>query len=267
MDTGVVDGVVAVATSPARLAGVMNLLHRGLLADAVGEERLNEILGRADSDVLTLEREAGYVPDADAACTIAVAEADGPALLGVVEGLHEAASLQLQVVLAADRMSEHERTVMWPLYEGAVAATRAFLSDLGALAGSAVWGALVEVTVQDGGVCWYREQAVAAGAVAVALEVALRQRIAEPFVDAALTAVAGLSPITAGTELCCSETVALADGRDRVTAVRAWVVPIDSETAELLGESDALDDVTRRELFDTGARGPVLRREQCRLLA
>lgn len=228
---------------------------------------MNEILGRADSDVLTLEREAGYVPDEDDACSIAVAAADGSALLRVIEALHGAASFQLRIVLAADRMSEHERTVMRPFYEGAVAATRAFLSDLGALAGSAVWGALVEVTVQDGEVCWYREQAVAAGAVDAALEAALRQRIAEPFVDAAMTAVAGLLPITVGTELCCSETVALGDGRDRVTAVRAWVVRIDSDTAELLEESEELDDVTRRELFDTGARGPVVRREQCRLLA
>lgn len=267
MDTGVVDRVIEVATSPARLAGVMNLLHRGLLADPVGEEQCNEILGRADSDVLTLEREAGYVPDEDDACSIAVAAADGRALLKLVEDLHEAASLQLRIVLSADLMSEHERTVMWPFYEGAVAATRAFLGDLGALAGPAVWGAVVEVTVQDGGVCWYREQAVAAGAVEAALEAALRQRIAEPFVDAAIAAVAGLSPITAGTELCCSETVALGDGRDRVTAVRARVVRIDSDTVELLEESEALDDVTRRELFDTGTRGPVLRREQCRLLA
>lgn len=265
MATRVVNDVIAVATSPARLAGVMNLLHRGLLANPVGEERMNEILGRADCDVLTLTRDGGYVPDEDEACVIGVADGDASVLLSVVEELVDVAVGQLRIVLAADRMSEHERTVMWPFYEGAVASARAFVEDLGPLVASTDWAALVEVTIEDGGERVYFEQAVGSGSPLEAMCAAVRQRVGGRRLQDALSALDALGDVREATEVSCRLAAPIGDGRDRVTVMRVEVARVDADTLEML-DAAGLDDLTRRELFDSAERRPVGVRVEAPLL-
>lgn len=256
MAARVVDDVVAVATSPARLAGVMNLLHRGLLADPVAEERFNEVLGRADCDVLTLTRDAGYVPDEEDACTLTLAGADAGLLLGIVEELRAVARRELHVVRCADVMSTYERTVMEPFYASALEALGALSGDLVARSCRADWAVLVELTVRDDHLLVYHEQVVRCGPVVEAATAALKLLLRGGSLANATHALAALGGLTEAVELSSQLSVSIGGGRERIAALRIELARIDSETLELL-EQERSDERTRRELFDSAKRPAV----------
>jgi hypothetical protein len=241
----------SVATTPADLAALLNVLHAGALADADLEDVVNDVLGEADADVVTLTGDGVFVPDPLPRCVLLVSRDDAWRLCAVAERVVGVGTSRM--LCAKEGAAAQERCT------NGVCAALALLNALACFA----WGARVSVTIADDGVVVYDEAAVGVGSWRPAVQDAL-SRVIDSSSALFAEAMSGVDVAEVGRDRVALVSVSRlrrgVDGTREVT-VRLETSRLDDESVEMLGECGD-DEVTRVELFDSVANTRVAAHER-----